>query len=518
MRHLLHSSCALAALGALLCAPAATNAADATGSGNLFVTSSTYAGRATTIAVGQALPVAGGAAAVADGSYPSVFANDSVDGSFGIASPIALGAFLTRTDASGAVRVGPRAAELDVTALTGVSTSFSSKSELSLNVSTNGAALTMMGYVARPNTLDVSNANTPGHIDPSNTDIQAPTYRGIVQVDLDGRIRATATEAYSGDNARAVTLANDVNGSHAPEYLMAGNAGNGGSPPPTFIVQDSGVQVLTPGAGPASTVVGTLLGTPGSKTGYEYGFSVTQLGDPADKSGKDNNYRGERIFNNELYVSKGSGGNGVNTVYKVALGNDSLPVASSAPYAQVQILPGFPTGPAANIVDGDAATEFYPFGIWFANANTLYVADEGSQDLNADPNAGLEKWIFDGAQWTLAYTIQSGLNLDQPYAVANYPASLNPATTGLRNIAGVVRGNVVTIFASTATISANPDAGADPNAVVSVADQLDATSLPAAEAFSTVSAPTYGKVYRGVAYVPCRGDMACRSAFPLASR
>ena len=44
-------------------------------------------------------------------------------------------------------------------------------------------------------------------------------------------------------------------------------------------------------------------------------FSVTQLGDKADKVGKDTNFRGLTIFNNVVYYTKGSGGNGVNTVY-----------------------------------------------------------------------------------------------------------------------------------------------------------------------------------------------------------
>jgi hypothetical protein len=517
MPKMLNASCALAALGTIVCAPVA-HAADQPASGTLFVTGSTYIGRAATIKVGQALPNSGGVTAIADGSYPGLFTNDTVDGNFGVTSPIALDAFLTSTDAAGAVVVGKRAADVDLTALTGVATSFSSKSELALNLSTNGSALTLMGYVSQPNKLDVSNANTPGHVDPTNTDTQTPAYRAIVQVDLDGHVRATATEAYSGNNGRAAILANDVNGSHTSEYLLAGNAGNGSSPPPTFIVQDAGVQIQAPGANPASTVVGALFGTPGSSTGYEYGFSVTTLGDPADKSGKDNNYRGARVFNNELYVSKGSGGNGVDTVYKVALGNDALPMPSTAPDALLQILPGFPTGLASAITDGDPATEFYPFGIWFANANTLYVADEGPQDLTADANAGLEKWIFDGTKWNLAYTIQAGLNLDQPYAVANYPTSIEPATTGLRNIDGVVHGNTVTIFGVTSTFSSAGDPGADPNRVVSVTDELDATSLPASEAFATVQAPRYGHVYRGVAYVPCRGGMGCPSLFGLADR
>ena len=35
-----------------------------------------------------------------------------------------------------------------------------------------------------------------------------------------------------------------------------------------------------------------------------------------DKPGKDTNFRGITIFNNTLYVAKGSGGNGINTVYQ----------------------------------------------------------------------------------------------------------------------------------------------------------------------------------------------------------
>ena len=35
----------------------------------------------------------------------------------------------------------------------------------------------------------------------------------------------------------------------------------------------------------------------------------------ADKTGKDTNFRGLTIFNNVVYFTKGSGSNGVNTVY-----------------------------------------------------------------------------------------------------------------------------------------------------------------------------------------------------------
>ena len=99
-----------------------------------------------------------------------------------------------------------------------------------------------------------------------------------------------------------------------------------------------------------------------------------------------------------------------------------------------------------------------------------------------------------------------------------YPAGDNaatglpwaPATDGLRNITGRVNPDgTVTIWAVTSTVSGDGDQGADPNKVVSITDDLAATSLTpdvAAETFSTLAGPTYGVVYRGVAYVPHRHD------------
>jgi hypothetical protein len=499
-RHTLaNASCAVAALGALLAARHA-HAAD----GVLYVTTSTYAGAAGTVMVGQSLPNSGGVTAIDNGAYPGVFGNDSVDGNFGVTAPITLSTYEVTSHGTGGIMVGTQLETLNITALTGVVTSFSSKSELAINPATDGSALTFMGYAAKTNELDVSNTNTPGNVDPTNTDTQTATYRAVVQVNLTGGLptgaSATSVNSYSGNNGRAAVFAPNANGSGQDEYLMVGNAGNGSGIPPTDIVNDTGVQTIAPGSGsPVSTVIGAQQGTPGSKTGFEYGFSVTALGDPADKSGKDDNFRGLTVFNNTLYVTKGSGGNGVDTVYQVTPAHAGLPLASDGPTTQIGILPGLPTGLATNITDGDAGTEFYPFGIWFANATTLYVADEGSQDLTADPNAGLQKWMFDGTRWNLAYTIQAGLNLDQPYTVPGYPAQYDPATTGLRNLTGAVAGKTVTLFAATATYSNLGDPGADPNAVVRVVDQLDATTLPPGETFTVVGAPRARTVYRGVA-------------------
>ena len=275
-------------------------------------------------------------------------------------------------------------------------------------------------------------------------------------------------------------------------------------------------------------------------------FNVTQLGDKQDKIGKDDNFRGLTIFNNVLYYSKGSGGNGVNTVYFVdptlTICNDSngvgLPPANAtlptAPLAydpnllqtkgldpnNMCVLKGFPTALKSK-------TSF-PFGIWFANANTVYVADEGNADNTysngmytvaaAQTTAGLEKWTFDSGsgQWNLAYTLQAGLQLGVPYTVAGYPTGNNsatglpwsPGTDGLRNITGIVNGDgTATIYAITSTVSGNGDQGADPNQLVVITDSLSANSLPPGEGFTTLQTAGFGEVLRGVSFTPGTGDV-----------
>jgi hypothetical protein len=113
----------------------------------------------------------------------------------------------------------------------------------------------------------------------------------------------------------------------------------------------------------------------------------------------------------------------------------------------------------------------------------------------------------------MLYVLQDGLNIGVPYSVANYPASLNPATGGCRNMTGRNNGDgTVTIYAITSTISANGDQGADPNKLVKVKDLLGATTLPVANSgngrdeqpghFVTLRSAQAGEVFRGVALAP----------------
>ncbi|MGC9270744.1 PEP-CTERM sorting domain-containing protein [Acidiphilium sp.] len=446
--------------------------------GDIVVSSSTYAGNAGTVTVGEALP--GGGTATNDGSFPGVFLNANTDGTFGITSPINLTEINPGSGAVAGVLAVPTS---------DVVTSFSSKSELSLNLSQNGQVLSFIGYQAGVNQLDISNDNTPGAIDPNNPDTAGPTYRVVTSVAADGSISTTTTNAFSGDNGRAAIV-----GSNGLIYA-AGNAGQT-KKPPTSVVDSSGAQIITPGVSATPT-------TPGTQQAGVY--NITQNGLPADKTSKDNNFRGVTIANNTLYVSKGSGGNGINGVYQVGAAG-TLPTAATVNAAlaagtpTMTLLPGFPVVSAKNATD----SSLYSFGMFFANADTLYVGDEGPQDLNTDPNAGLEKWSLIDGKWSLDYTLQAGLNLDQSYTVNGLGYDI--ATTGLRDITGQVNANgTVSLFGVGATFGTSPldgDPGADPNAVFAITDNLAAMTLPANESFTTLVAPVLGVVNRGVSYTP----------------
>jgi len=441
--------------------------------GDLLVTRSVYSGDASTVTLGQTLP--GGGTAIADGTYPTVFQNNTVDGSFGVTSPI----FLDQITTSG-TPVSTFAVPANL-----IATSFSSKSELAINLSTDGQSVTFMGYATPINKLDVSNSNTPAIIEPGNPVTTTPTFRAVAQIDAGGNIQVTPTNAFSGNNGRAAIL-----DSTHQQYLTVGNAGNGNGS--DAVTASTGVQIVTPGQTATSAAAGT------TKVGN---FNITQYGYAPDKAAKDNNFRGETIFNNTLYVTKGSGGNGINTVYQVGQAG-VLPTAATAANAPITILPGFPT------VLAKSGSADHPFGIFFANANTLYVADEGdgvAAHAASNPHAGLEKWSLVGGVWVLDYTLQAGLNLGVAYSVPGLPAGLDPATDGLRNITGKVNGDgSVTIFGITSTVSASGDQGADPNRLVAITDILafTTTAQAANEQFSTLEKAGYGEVLRGVSLAP----------------
>lgn len=122
-------------------------------------------------------------------------------------------------------------------------------------------------------------------------------------------------------------------------------------------------------------------------------------------------FRGLTIFDDVVYLTKGSGSNGVNTVDFVDPTDTACPATSKTPgvgvparhaalptmplpydasHAVLQanglvptnicVLAGFPT-----ILAKSATGVMNPFGVWFADDRTLYVADEGSGAAGSTP-------------------------------------------------------------------------------------------------------------------------------------
>ncbi|HEY1986267.1 MAG TPA: hypothetical protein VGG85_12700 [Terracidiphilus sp.] len=511
--------------------------------GNLVVSRSVYKGHADTVRLGEVLPpgcigslCAGTSGATADGTFPYVFNNDTYDASFGITSPIYLDEMTPWGKVVRSLEVPNDLLESVHKESNQLVTSFSSKSELALHLSADSKYLTFMGYVAPVNAIDVSNSNTPGAADPTNP-VGENYDRAVATVDRKGKFTFTETNAYSGNNGRAAIL-NNSGGDNF--FYTAGNAGNGANPQPNGVILGAGAQIITP------ATVNEYQQDPTTPTPVA-SFSVTELGAKADKIGKDDNFRGMTIFNNVLYYTKGSGSNGVNTVYFVDTTGKACPKGVGLPVAgatlptaplsynlatlqttglpnNMCILAGFPSTP-----NKTATVTAYPFDLWFADAHTLYVADEGDgtntydsttnlyTDASGQTTAGLQKWVFDSTAnaWKLAYTLQSGLKLGVPYSVQGFPSGDNaatglpwtPATDGLRNLTGKVADGHAVIWAISSTVSGNGDQGADPNKLYVVVDDLKNTSATAAahESFWELRTAGYKEVLRGVSFAP-EGD------------
>jgi hypothetical protein len=496
--------------------------------GSLIISSSNYEGGIGAVAslvVGTPLANTNTAtiAAVSDNNYVTVWNNDTVDASFGVTSPI----FLTAVDPNSG-RVLNR-----LSVPTGqVVTSFSSKSELALHLGHDerGNHLVFVGYAgAGVGALDVSNSDAVAGQDPTNPVSFAfgsdyAFHRTIVSLDDDARFSYTPTINYGGNNGRAALL-----GSNGLYYTV-GNANNGNAA--TFgsasndttpdVTETTGLEAVNQINARSPTV--TIPSGNSAEVNPLLQFGLGKKG-ADDKPGKDDNFRGITEFDGALYFTKGSGSNGVQTVYTVvntpqspagfvpapntgpAAGN-VLPTVANAGQQAVVILNGFPTDSArASLADGTSGGDFTPFAMFFANDHTLYVTDEGTGNSADAAHAGLEKWILgSNGTWTLAYTLTGGLIGKVDSNLVGFDGPYPDVTTiGLRNLTGRVnKDGTVTLWAATSTNSTSGDTGADPNRVVEITDEVAATTLTgkvAKETFRTIEGPTYGTVYRGVAYV-----------------
>jgi len=232
-------------------------------------------------------------------------------------------------------------------------------------------------------------AAIPGTLTPQ-TSTPAAVNRVVARIDLSGNIDSTTslTDANSGSNMRSTVSTDGVN------LWTSGNAGSG-------LGATAGVRYTTLGSTTSVRVDSTS-----------------------------SNMRVVNVFNGQLYVSSSTGTLlGINTV-----GSGLPTTASSSP---ITPLPGMPTTGTHSSYD-----------FWFRDANTLYVADDGS----AANGGGIQKWIQNAGTWTLSYTLLNN----------------GSATTAVRGLAGTVDGGGNTLLYGTtgsSLISVN-DTGAGAAATV----------------------------------------------------
>jgi hypothetical protein len=191
-----------------------------------------------------------------------------------------------------------------------------------------------------------------------------------------------------------------------------------------------GTQFWTAGTATSSADAGVrYISALGGNTSVQISATVT-------------NTRVVNIFGGQLYVSSASGSfRGVNVV------GTGLPNTSGQ---TISLLPGFPT------------TNPSQYDYFFADANTLYVAEDGSQG----ETGGIEKWTLSGGTWARQYTLSPGVGL------------------GCRGLTGTVSGGVATLYATTTESSSNR--------IVSVTDT--GSGAP----FTTVALAQTNTVFRGV--------------------
>ena len=160
----------------------------------------------------------------------------------------------------------------------------------------------------------------------------------------------------------------------------------------------------------ACTVDGNQFWTSGTGTAPTPGVRyVAALGatNSTQLSASVTNIRCVDIVNGQLFCSTASGAfQGVSTV------GVGLPTTSGQ---ATSLLPGFPTAA------GPSSYDFF-----FADANTLYVADDRTTGVG-----GVQKWTLAGGTWTLAYTLAPALN------------------AGCRGLSGKADNGVVTLYATT---------------------------------------------------------------------
>ena len=365
-----------------------------------------------------------------------------------------------------------------------ISGEYGSSSEGILQLTGNGEYLTIMGYGvnaaafnANPTaygtlTTDPSKSTALGQSGSLTGQGYTAVPRVVALISQNGTVNTTTAlyNIYNGNNPRSVYSTNGTT-----FYV----SGQGNSPDAT-----GGVFYAKLGATSATPVTG--LDTSGKTSAQDT--------------------RVVEVYDGQLYVSADSKeGSGSNRDFIGTLGAaGSLPTGLANGGNGPTMLTGFGnsggtgketiTAATTNGVNKAGETiNLSPEQFFFANANTLYVADSGDPKNNSATTSlgdgGLQKWEDIKGTWTLEYTLSSGLDL--------VPNSDTDGTSGLFALTGTVVGGEVELFATSYTLG-----DTDPSYLYGITDALDATTPAAGEKFTLLATAPVDSNFKGVSFAP----------------
>jgi MYXO-CTERM domain-containing protein len=435
----------------------------------------------------------------------SVYGNGAGTGTYldNQASPITLHQ-VTTTGASAGMLVLPQTSRtVGGTQNAAISGEYGSSSEGTLQRSADGHSLVIAGYGVNAQAFNTNNGNpaypnfgqsyggatktcdtgltcfplaqtasVPGTAPSKSSGVSTATVvpRVVALIGANGSVDTSTalTGVFNENNPRSVAT---VNGS---SFYISGQGQSGDS--------TSGVFYAQRGASTATSITGNDAG-----------------------GGASQDTRTVSIYNDTLYVSTDSKSGSTNRDYIGTLGTPgTLPTQASGKNGPAE-LPGFATATGkVNVTNSNGVNtagekvNISPENFFFANPDTLYVADSGNPKNdstvstgNSIGDGGLQKWSFINGSWTLDYTLYQGLSL--------VPNTASSGTTGLIGLTGEVVGGTVDLFATNATIGDE-----DQTYLFGISDMLAATAASTAdtERFTTLDTAAPDTVIRGVAFAP----------------
>jgi hypothetical protein len=353
----------------------------------------------------------------------------------------------------------------------GVVGQYGSSSEGTLELSANGQYLTIAGYSASAAAggIDSSTNNDNKTNFPTGTQFNHNTV-SLAQ-SSDTNVPRLAVLVDGNGNVNSSTELNDVYSTNNPRSVYSSTG-------TTFYISGQG-DGNNNDQGIFYGNVGLNTTVSGAPTGI-YNAEDTRTVD---------------AYNGNLYYSIDTGSGSHTGIWKF----NGLPTASSTP---TRIIPG------NNGLSGSNEVFYSPEGFYFANADTLYVADNGEPKAGNLGDGGIQKWSFNGSSWGLDYTL---LPTGADWIPAGNPHNASNGETGFEALTGEVVGSgaseQVELFAVSYTLN-----NATADGLYSITDTLDATS-GAGESFTELaSAPgNGGELFKGVAFAPAVPEPASLS-------